>query len=459
MGHSSNHSLFGKKGILQLPVELWIVLAIGLAFRLHGFIYAPVINPDGALYIQQAKALWYGLRDQLLACYSYLSIYPILIYLAKFMLNNWIIAAKGVSLFFGTLTMLPLFWLVRQFVGRSAAAFCILTLAVNPTYVVGSYSLERDPVYWFFASLGILLFVLSLKEKKPGWMILSSASLLVASWARIEAVVYITGTIIFLLFYRPFRWRELVCFAAPIVSAAVLSIGLLLVMGQAEFRLMGLSRVLGKATGALSSYNVVRGHLGQLIDHWSHRPGGYSMMHFFMRTRNLIWLIALFSVMNQIKRGFFWPAFIFFVFGLPLIRKALREQKELAYLLLLGAMAFFALYVQILSGWAMESRFIALFLMPLLVVTGFGIENLTKFMKRKFGWKEQVSLLLFAAVVLVPGIYKERRAGEDKNIILRKVGEFIANQQMGVKEVKIAGSLRRMQLIHFYANLPLPAAP
>ena len=459
MGYSSNHSLFGKKGILQLPVELWIVLAIGLAFRLHGFIYAPVINPDGALYIQQAKALWYGLRDQLLACYSYLSIYPILIYLAKFMLKDWIIAAKGVSLFFGTLTMLPLFWLVRQFVGRSAAAFCILTLAVNPTYVVGSYSLERDPVYWFFASLGILLFVLSLKEKKPGWMILSSASLLVASWARIEAVVYITGTIIFLLFYRPFRWRELVCFAAPIVSAAVLSIGLLLVMGQAEFRLMGLSRVLGKATGALSSYNVVRGHLGQLIDHWSHRPGGYSMMHFFMRTRNLIWLIALFSVMNQIKRGFFWPAFIFFIFGLPLIRKALREQKELAYLLLLGAMAFFALYVQILSGWAMESRFIALFLIPTLPIAGFGVEAVLKYVSRKFGWKQPVILLLLGIFLIAPGVYKELKASSDHNIILKKIGEAIARKERGARAVQIAGTLRRMQLVHFYANLPYQGAP
>jgi len=444
---------------LGLPLEAWVVLGIGLAFRAHAFVYTPVINPDGALYIQQARALWYGLKGQVLACYSYLSIYPILIYLSHFIFKNWVVAAKAVSLFFGTLSMLPLFGLAKKFMNTRLAALCMLAVAINPSFVAGSSSVQRDPVYLFFASLGIFLFVLSLKEEKPAWMILSAASLLLAAWARIEAVVFIAGSAIFIILRKELRWKNLAYFLFPIVMAGFIGLAILLEMGQMQFKLMGLNRVLAKATGAISSYNVIRGHLKELIEQWSQTPGGYSMMHFFMRTRNVIWLIALASLVIQIKRGFFWPVFIFFIFGLPSIRKMMREYKELAYLLLLGMMGFFALYVQILSGWAMESRFIALFLIPTLPIVGFGVEAVLKYVSRKFGWKQPVILLLLGIFLIAPGVYKELKASSDHNIILKKIGEAIARKEREARAVEIAGTLRRMQLVHFYANLPYQGAP
>ncbi len=445
--------------ILDIPLEMLVVLCIGLAFRVHSFVVSPVINPDGALYIQQARALWYGLKDQILACYSYLSIYPILIYLSHFLIRDWVVAAKAVSLFFGTLAMLPVFWLVRQFMDRGYAAFCVLAIAVNPTYVAGSSSVLRDPVYWFFASFGVLICVLSLRKERPEWMIISSVSMLLAAWARIEAVVYIVGSLVFLLACSHLRWKNLFYFALPLVLGAILGIGLLVLMGQTELRLLGLYRVLAKTTGAFFYYHKIRTQLKDMVQYWSHIPGGYPMMHFFMWTRNLVWLIALAAIIVQIKRGFFWPVFLFFLVGWPYLKSSVRKSREITYLLVLGGMGFIALYVQILSGWAMESRFVALILIPLLFVVGYGAEYLAQTIRANFKWGKAACLLLFSIFLVIPGTYKERKAGVDQDILLRHIGEFIAQREKGSQEVRIAGSLRRMQLIHFYANLPYRGAP
>ena len=49
------------------------VLLLGFLARVYLFAANPIINPDGFLYIQQAKAFYFGLFDQVLACYKYLS--------------------------------------------------------------------------------------------------------------------------------------------------------------------------------------------------------------------------------------------------------------------------------------------------------------------------------------------------------------------------------------------------
>jgi hypothetical protein len=92
-----------------------LIIGLGFVIRLFCFQYTAVINPDGAIYIHQARAIYYGLYDSLTTCgMSYVSIYPIFIAGAYAILADWVIAAKSVSLIFGTMTLVPLYFLLKR---------------------------------------------------------------------------------------------------------------------------------------------------------------------------------------------------------------------------------------------------------------------------------------------------------------------------------------------------------
>ena len=58
----------------------FFILLLGFAIRLFAFQYTYVINPDGAYYINQAKALYFAKWDHFTSCgLTYLSNYPIFI--------------------------------------------------------------------------------------------------------------------------------------------------------------------------------------------------------------------------------------------------------------------------------------------------------------------------------------------------------------------------------------------
>ena len=176
-----------------------VVISLGFLLRLYSFLGTPVINADATYYIQQAKALHYGFHDRILSCYGYLSNYPILIALAYKIFGDWVIAAKGVSLLFGTITLVPLYWLVRRFFDENISVVTLLVFAVCPPFVEASREVIRGPVYWFFAVMGLYLFVLQIEKRKDSYLFLSSLSFILGAWARAEATLFIFVSAAFLL--------------------------------------------------------------------------------------------------------------------------------------------------------------------------------------------------------------------------------------------------------------------
>jgi hypothetical protein len=108
-------NFFSDDKYSYLRISILIIL-LGFAIRLFSFHYTYIINPDGVLYIHQARAIYYGIKDAILTCsMGYLSNYSILIVLAYKIFGDWVIAAKSVSLFFGTITLIPLYFLMKRF--------------------------------------------------------------------------------------------------------------------------------------------------------------------------------------------------------------------------------------------------------------------------------------------------------------------------------------------------------
>ena len=443
-----------KDTIQILPA---LIIFLGFSIRFLSFHYTHIINPDGTLYIQQAKAIYYGLNSMIAVCYPYLSIYPIFVAGSFKIFGDWIVAAKTVNLFFGTLSLIPLYLLIRRFCNEIIACLCLLIFAFNPTLVAVSANTLRDPIYWFFSLLGLYFFVLHTEKNYKNYLLIfSSIALILGIWARIEAIVFMVGSSFFLLIAGEGKKLKSLFFFL-ISPAIIFLIGIILffILNERSFNLFAIQQIPQKLLGAIENYQTLREYLSKLIEQ---RNLGISP-YFFPKVRNLLWLIALGSILIQIVRAIFLPFFIIFAAGFVGLKKRINQDHRLIYLAILCIFALITFIFQILDTWAMVSRFMVLFLFPSVVLIGFGLENIIHYLKAKLKWKGSSIVVLLCILILSVGVSKNVKHRDKDKIIFKEVGEFISSREGNRFEILVAGAFRRLLLVHFYANLKYQKAP
>ncbi|MCK5451788.1 MAG: glycosyltransferase family 39 protein, partial [Candidatus Omnitrophica bacterium] len=444
-----------NRGIRWLP--LGVVFGAGFFLRLYSYHHTYVLNPDGILYIQQARALSYGLFDSITTCYSWFSPLPILIAVNYKIFGNWLIAAKIVSVIFGTATLFPLYLILRQFLDKHSALITLLVFAVNPLFVFLSADVLRDPVYWFLMTLGLCLFIRN--NNRQGFSISMSLSCLffiLAVWTRIEAIIFVAVSPIFLLVTEHERkWSRFFSFMIPIVILFLAGLALLVLCRTNINEFIALERVFEMVTEIGDEYATMRCRISELIDHTPKE-----MSRFFLpEVRNLLWWLALGILLVEMTRTFFLPFFLVFIIGLAGAGKRIRQDVNLCYLTLMGIVAIILLYFQILHDWIMTKRFVALFFFPVFVFTGFGFKRIADIIMRRLPGREigiyvAIGLLIF--FVALPKNLKENR--EDK-VVFQEIGRYITTREGNGHEILTAGSFKRIKLIHFFSNLNYKGAP
>ncbi|MBN1931458.1 MAG: glycosyltransferase family 39 protein [Desulfobacterales bacterium] len=434
-----------------------LIIFLGFVLRLYSFLHHPLINPDGTLYIQQAKALYFGLWDSVLNCYPYLSNYPIFIAIGYKIFGNWVLSAQSVSLFFGTLTLLPIYWMLRRFFNETVSCLVLLIFGVLPSFVQLSHDVLRGPVYWFFSMLGLYLFILQLEKKNKLFGLFSSLCFMMGAWARIEGFLFILVSIIYLILSRQDKkWQQTFFFLLPFIVFSFFSIFYVVFSAHDILTLLKPERILSRGVEFLSRYQDLRQNLEALADQ---NPIGFSPF-FLPRVRNLIWLIALGTVCVQIVETLFYFFFIVLILGIVQWIRQIPKDSRLIYLSLLSISALIVLYFQVIYNWAMASRFVYLFLFPALIFMGAGLEKIANFLNRHFQLKKMSSYALICLAVLIIALPKTIRAhwAEDK-LVFKEIGEFIADRENNKRAVSVAGAFKRVRCIHFYANLNYPGAP
>jgi len=440
-----------------IPILPVLIIFLGFSIRFFSFHYTHIINPDGTLYIQQAKAIYYGLNSMVTVCYPYLSAYPIFVVGSFKIFGDWIVAAKTVSLFFGTLSLIPLYLLIRRFCSEIISCLCLLIFAFNPTLVAVSADTLRDPIYWFFSLLGLYFFVLyTEKNHKNYLLIFSSVAFILGIWARIEAIVFMVGSSFFLLITdQRKKLKSLFFFLIFPVIIFLIGIAPFFILNEKSLDLFAIQKIPERLFGAIENYQTLREYLSKLIEQRSMDISPY----FFPKVRNLLWLVALGAIFVQIVRAIFLPFFVIFAAGFIGLKKRINQDHRLIYLAVLCVFALLTFIFQILDTWAMVSRFIVLFLFPSVVLIGFGLENIIRYLRAKFKWKDSAVVVLLCMLILSVGLSKNlKHRGKDK-IVFKEVGEFIANRGSNGFEILVAGSFRRLRLVNFYANLKCQKAP
>lgn len=429
------------------------IILTGFFLRLYSLQHTYAINPDGMLYIQQAKAFHYGQYESLTTCYPYLNSLFIYISLCYRIFGDWLVAAKVVSLFFSTITMVPLYLLLRRFLEFSVASLTLLVFAVNPILIEISGKIIRDPSFWFFFTLGIYIFTLLDFRKIYFVLPLSCLSFLVAALARFEAIVFIFTTVVFLLLTaQEKKWEKIGYFLAPAFFAFLLVLCSLTLM---NFDLKQWFYPRSLVTPFILFFEKYEQLQEVLANTWHRDPALFWTRYFFSATSNLIWWLGLGAVVVEIIRTFFEPFFLFYFFGLKGIRERIKKDSMLFYLLLLSISTFLVLYIHEIGNWTMRGRFAVFFLIPTFVVIGFGIENLLIIWGDSKRVKKIYLLLILGLTIFLIPLPKNMHENRENSKILQEIGTEISAIENSRREVRTAAAFDEadIKFISFFANL------
>lgn len=381
----------------KLSLSAVLIIFTALFFRFYCIALTPVVDSDGALYIQQAKALFYSPYQEMFNCSSYFSCVPIFIAFAYKVLGDWVMAARGISILFGTLTLIPLYWLLRRFFDETISSLTLLVFVLIPSFVTLSQDIICGPIYWFLALLGIYFFILQIDKKNYRYLFFSGLLFLLGSWVRIECCLYILISAMFLLFNKgEQKLVKLLFFILPFIIAGIIMDYLLFIKNN-SMSLFDLTRILNDLSSLILNYKKLSSNLGLLADHL---PAGVSPF-FFQKVQDLTWLIGLATALNIIQTTFYLPFFITLMVGMQESKRRQLKDPRLNYLSYLYVAAFFVLYAQILYNWSMEPQFVALFLLPAFIFIGFGIEKISHGIQNKFRVRKKNSFLIIGVMIFL----------------------------------------------------------
>jgi len=434
-----------------------LIFILGLVIRLFACQHIFVVNPDGVYYIHQARAIYYGEWNSLTSCHlSFLSNYPFFIAGAYAIFHHWVVAAKFVSVFFGSITLIPLYFLCRRFFDRDISTLTTLVFALLPVFVARSADVVRGPICWFFLAVGLYFFIKSDEKDYRIPLLLSCLSFLIASWARIESVLFVLVSPIYLLAVpQEKRIKKLVFFTLPLIGALVLVFFGVIFLNKPLEHTLRLDELVDKLSAPIIAYGTLRSDLAELMI----QPLAGVMPHFLHKARHLVWLVALGTVVKYMIRAYFYLFFIIFVLGLGGVWHRLKEDRRILYLSLIALSAFILLFLHVVQKWMMFDRFCAIFMIPAFMVVGFGLQKTVLLINTRFQVKNSIVLLILCLLILSCSLPKNLKSKEADKIVYKEIGEVIAQREGNSKEIKIVKSLRTPDWTPFYANLNYEGAP
>ena len=422
--HTTNHSdNLKNQGNINLLL-LSVLVVLGFLLRMYAFTNSPVINPDGVHYINQAKAILAGNWDLAKNCgFDFISLYHVLIPVLYKIFGDWIIAAKSVSLFFGTAAIIPFYLMMRQLFRGKVAAVASFGFAIHPFLVARSIELIKDPIFWFFALLGMSFVATAFtKRNKTHFLLFSSISFLLAGMARLEILTFFAGTIMYILLFEDAKKQKILLFCLPALSFVCLIIT---------------SVLLFKSNDLGTSYLSPRIHHFLLI--FSDNPIDIDIQKTFFTFSKLIS-----RTMYALS-----PAFLpFFLAGFWSAKKKVRGETVFWYFIINSLLALVTLYFFFLKTGIMPPRYTISAILPGSVFVCFGIEKSLQYLKNK-GIQERSALIFICAYMVAAALFSQNLHQRTDKTMYKNIGKYIASLEKDRKVVILSADSRTM----FYANL------
>lgn len=429
---------------------LMAILVLAAILRISRAYFSPILNVDTALYLYQAKALYYGKWEAVNACVlKSVSLHPIFSSLLYSVTHDWIVSMVATSILFGTLTIIPIYFTSRIYFPLNVSLIIALIYSVMHVFVTAGVDISRDTPFWFFSACGIYFFSAGLKNEKLWYFPLSSAFFMLAGWNRIEAVLFLSLTPIYLLFKKTDKkYWKISCYFAPIIAG----IGVLCLMQALDFHLIHRrNELIYIVTDAIKSYENLRINLYNFIQS---APAGFQI-EFLKQVRTLLWMLGFNTVINSLAQSFFYIYFLIFLLGLFDFRKW-REINDSLYFLVLILGSFLILYFFVLKFWFLENRYTTLLILPSFIFLGFGIERGISLLQKHLRINQSVAVCLLVFIALASALPAQVKLEDRDKKVFKQIGSKIAQLDRDSSTINIFVVGAYFRTLHLYSNLDFP---
>lgn len=442
--------------------QLAVITAAAFFIRGWAAVNTQVVNLDGLIYVHQARALYFGLWDQLTSCTDrYLSNFPLLIAAAYPFTGNWITAAQVITVSFGALTVVPIYLMSRRFFKAPTAGLVSLAFAFIPTLVGRSADAVRGPVYWFFLAWGLCLFLAAMdrdeKWIRRGWYALASLLLMMAAWARIEAGLIAVASMLFIPFVQKGdRIGSTLAFLAPAVAAAALSLGVMAAVDTSLIDIFRFQEMGERISRPISQYVYVR----DVMDMMRHDPVAPIVGEYLDKARNMIWLVALGTLVRFLAEAYYYPFAGMGLIGLIVYWRRIFTDRRVLYLISLFCLSLVLFFTLLLETWVMERRYLALAFIPTFVFLGFGYQAAGQWFKNKFLIGPVISFIILATLTVGSTLYKNLEPREVDKGVYARIGIELGDQRPENGVISLTSNSPLVaRWVSFYANLDYKGAP
>ncbi len=179
---------------------LFALFLLALMLRLPPVLGSGIISNDGILYIEMAKRIEAG-RLKEISDFGFFNLYPFLIALFQRFFQDWEQAGRMVSVITGSLSVVPLFLLLRKMVSGKVGFIAALLFVVSPRFVEYGSDVLRESSFWFFSLAALWLAWEGLTGKRWPLFVLSALLAGLASFTRFEGVGIIIIVVLWIFWY------------------------------------------------------------------------------------------------------------------------------------------------------------------------------------------------------------------------------------------------------------------
>ena len=394
---------------------LLLLLGVTFGLRLYAVLMAQGIAFDSAAYGFIARDFLKGNFAKGLSS-PVPPFYSFLIFLLSPDTAHVEVVGRFVSLFFGTLAIIPLFYLVKEALGQKVAIFSALFYSFHPYLVTYSGMLLTETTYWGLFVLSVYFFWTGLKSQRVWRAIPSGVFLGLAYLTRPEGIGYVLVYLIWAVVYGCLKgewFKRSVFIGALILSVFIFVLSYVISIHQETGQWL-ISKKAVAIQSELFSNDTGQPDSSKVAQQGKSAGKGSTIL---MLAKNMIRFVP--SVAFRYLRAYHFSLWLFLFFGLIRVR-----QKAIPYELFVGSLVLFHLLS--LSAWLPSTTRFSVPVVPLsLLWAGAGVFEIKRYLEKMKGKNaERVIFLLVVVVILsqLPQSLKPERSFRSEQ---KKVGLWL----------------------------------
>ncbi len=417
-----------------------ILFLFGITFllRLYAVLMAQGIAYDSAAYGFMARDFMRGEVEKALSIPGH-PLYPFLISLLSRDPEQVEMAGRLISLFFGTLTVLPLYFLIKESVSQKVATWSTFFYAFHPYLVSYSGMMLTEATYWGMLVLSVYFFWTGLKRDQIWRAGLSGCFLGFAYLTRPEGIGYASVFIAWIVLdhlKRKAWFKGLLMIGIFIVSTLIISFPYLFHIRQETGQWL-VSKKAANIQSDLLHKDVEKVYSKEEMET---APLAHQGSGLWLLIRNMMHRLPF--LIYHYLRAFHFSLWIFLLFGLIAMKG-----ETLSYNWFLASFVLFHLLSLSIFPFASSIRFSVPVISLSLCWAGSGILELHQYLKKRKVFSPEKVIFFLILLVLVVQLPQSLKPERGHRAIQKEVGRWL-KQNTPPEAIIMSNSSQEA----FYAN-------